>query len=147
MPIIRTMASTPEAVSDGTPKPEAADASPRGRFRCVINGREVFVWPGYRLWDAALDAEAKLWQACGGHGQCTTCAVLPLEGSSNLTDPTTLERFSMRIWFLKPIAAVRRRWKGKAVRLACQAYVQGPVEVVGLFGKTAKAARRAKGLD
>jgi ferredoxin len=143
------MSSTPspQPASDAAPKPEAPDASPRGRVRCVINGKEIFVWPGYRLWDAALDADARLWQACGGHGQCTTCAVLPLEGLSNLTDPTPLERFSMRIWFFKPIAAVRKRWKGKPVRLACQAYVRGPVECVGLFGKTAKKAREAKGLE
>jgi len=141
------MSSTPDPVSDAGPQVEAPHASQSGRVRCVINGREIFVWPGYRLWDAALDADARLWQACGGHGQCTTCAVLPLEGLSNLTEPTGTERFSMRIWFLKPIAAIRRRWKGKPVRLACQAYVRGPVEVVGLFGKTAKEARRAKGLQ
>jgi ferredoxin len=114
---------------------------------CVINGREIRVWPGYRLWDAALDADAKLWQWCGGNGQCTTCAVLPVSGADNLSAPTRLERFSMRIWFAKPLAAIRRRWKGKDVRLACQAYVLGPVEVVGLFGKAAKRVRREKGLE
>lgn len=133
--------------SDSTPRPAALDADPRGKVRCVINGKEIFVWPGYRLWDAALDADAKLWQWCGGNGQCTTCAVLPLEGVQNLTPPTPLERFSLRIWFAKPLAAIRSRWKGRPVRLACQTYVRGPVEAVGLFGKAAKAARLARGLD
>ncbi len=116
------------------------------RVRCVINGEAVDVWEGYRLWDAALDANARLWQWCGGHGQCTTCAVLPLSGEENLSAPTKLEKFSLAIWFLKPLAFLRKRWKGKLVRLACQSYVGGPVEVVGLFGKKAKRARAARGL-
>ena len=118
----------------------------RRRVRCVVNGAAIDVWEGYRLWDAALDADAKLWQWCGGHGQCTTCAVVPVSGAENLSPPTGLERFSLRIWFAKPIALIRRRWKGKSVRLACQSYVNGPVEVVGLFGKKARAARSALGL-
>jgi ferredoxin len=118
----------------------------RRRVRCAINGETVEVWEGYRLWDAALDANACLWQWCGGHGQCTTCAVLPVAGEENLSPRTGLEKFSLAIWFAKPLAFVRKRWKGKNVRLACQTYVHGPVEVVGLFGRKAKAARRARGL-
>ena len=119
----------------------------RQRVRCVINGEEVEVWQGYRLWDAALDARARLWQWCGGHGQCTTCAVLPVSGAENLSPPTGLEKFSLKIWFAKPLAFVRKRWRGRPIRLACQSYVNGPVEVVGIFGKKAAAARRAKGLE
>ena len=118
----------------------------RQRVRCVINGKEIAVWEGYRLWDAALDADARLWHWCGGIGQCTTCAVIPVSGGENLTAPTGTEKFSLKIWFAKPIAFIRKRWKGKTVRLACQSYVQGPVEVVGLFGKTAKEARARCGL-
>ena len=118
----------------------------RLRVRCVINGETVDAWEGYRLWDAALDADARLWQWCGGHGQCTTCAVLPIAGESNLSPPTRLEKISLAIWFAKPLAFVRKRWKGRNVRLACQTYVHGPVEVVGLFGRKAKVARRARGL-
>jgi ferredoxin len=117
------------------------------RVRCVINGEEIEVWDGYRLWDAALDADARLWHWCGGLGQCTTCAVVPVAGSENLTPPTRLEKFSLAIWFAKPLAFIRKRWKGKPIRLACQAYVRGPVEVVGLFGKKAKEAREARGID
>jgi adenylate cyclase len=118
----------------------------RLRVRCVINGEAIDVWQGYRLWDAALDADARLWQWCGGNGQCTTCAVIPVSGAENLTPPTGLEKFSLKIWFAKPLAFIRKRWAGKAVRLACQAYVRGPVEVVGLFGKKAKVAREKLGL-
>jgi ferredoxin len=117
------------------------------KVRCVINGKAVDVWEGYRLWDAALDADARLWKWCGGHGQCTTCAVIPVSGGENLSSPTGLERFSLRLWFAKPLALIRKRWKGRAVRLACQSYVLGPVDVVGLFGRTAKEARVQHGLD
>ena len=117
------------------------------RFRCRINGEAIDVWDGYRLWDAALDADAKLWHICGGMGHCTTCAVIPVSGAENLTGPTGLERFSLKIWLVKPLALIRRRWKGKPVRLACQSYVRGPVEVVGLFGKKARQARVRHGLS
>ena len=118
----------------------------RQRVHCVINGKEIDVWEGYRLWDAALDADARLWHWCGGMGQCTTCAVIPVSGVENLTPPTRLEKFSLKLWFAKPLAFIRKRWKGKPIRLACQSYVKGPVEVVGLFGKQARQARARCGL-
>jgi ferredoxin len=122
-------------------------STPPRRVPCAVNGEEIGVWEGYRLWDAALDARAELWKWCGGHGVCTTCAVLPLAGAENLTPPTRLEKISLATWWLgKPLAFVRKRWKGKNVRLACQAYVRGPVEVVGLFGRKARKVRAAHGL-
>jgi len=117
------------------------------RVRCVINGEETNVWEGYRLWDAALDADARLWKWCGGQGQCATCAVIPISGAENLSPPTKLERLSLWLWFVKPLALVRRRWKGRTVRLACQSYVRGPVEVVGVLGKAGEAIRRRHGLE
>lgn len=117
------------------------------RVRCVINGREIAVWGGYRLWDAALDADARLWKWCGGHGQCATCAVVPISGAENLSPPTKLEKVSLWLWFAKPLALVRKRWKGRVVRLACQAYVRGPVEVVGVLGKAGAIVRRQHGLE
>jgi ferredoxin len=124
-------------------------ASPKAvlrRVRCVINSREIDVWEGYRLWDAALDADARLWKWCGGEGLCATCAVIPISGAENLTARTKLERFSLALWFLKPLALVRGRWKGRGVRLACQAYVKGPVEVVGVLGAAGKEARAGAGI-
>src|ERR1700692_4264071 len=106
-PAAFSQSADPADGADGAAAAPPAGTDARGRFRCVINGKSIFVWPGYRLWDAALDADARLWQACGGNGQCTTCAVLPLEGAANLTPPTRLERFSLKIWFLKPLAAIR----------------------------------------
>jgi ferredoxin len=134
------------------PKPTPA------KIRCVINGGEIDVWEGYRLWDAALDADARLWHVCGGKAECTTCAVIPISGAENLSPPTEHERLSLgqRRFPLNLLGArwfpgrflwwVKKRWKGKPVRLACEAYVRGPVEVVGLFGKKAKQARAAQGL-
>jgi ferredoxin len=119
----------------------------RRRVRCVINGRPVDVWEGYRLWDAALDADARLWKWCGGEGLCATCAVIPVSGGENLSPPTKLERFSLALWFVKPLAFARKRWKARPIRLACQSYVNGPVEVVGVLGKRAKQARDAYGLE
>ena len=116
------------------------------RVQCVINGKEIYVWEGYRLWDAALDADSRLWHWCGGQGQCTTCAVIPISGAENLTPPTGLEKFSLAIWFVKPLAFIRKRWKGRPIRLACQSYVRGPVEVAGLFGRKAKEAREKAGI-
>jgi len=135
------------------PKP-----TPR-RVRCVINGEEIEVWEGYRLWDAALDANARLWHVCGGKAECTTCAVIPVAGAENLSAPTTHERLSLgqlrfpasllgaRFLPARFLWWIKKRWKGKTVRLACQAYVRGPVEVVGLFGKKAKEARQQSGLE
>ncbi len=119
----------------------------RRRVRCVINGRSVDVWEGYRLWDAALDADARLWKWCGGEGLCATCAVIPVSGGENLSPPTKRERFSLALWFVKPLAFARKRWKARPIRLACQSYVNGPVEVVGVLGKRAKQARDAYGLE
>ena len=57
------------------------------------------------------------------------------------------ERFSLALWFAKPLALVPRRWKDRGVRLACQAYVKGPVEVVGVLGAGGKEAREAAGIQ
>ena len=85
----------------------------RRRVRCVINGKEIDVWEGYRLWDAALEADARLWKWCGGDGLCGTCAVIPVSGEENLSPPTGLEKFSLALWFVKPLALVRKRWKNR----------------------------------
>ena len=90
------------------PKP-----APR-KVRCVINGEQIDVWEGYRLWDAALDADAKLWHICGGLGHCTTCAVIPVSGAENLTPPNPEETY-------KEIEAPHR--------LSCQARLLGDVVV------------------
>lgn len=59
---------------------------------------------------------------CGGNGECTTCACLVLSGGDNLSSMGRFESYSLA------------EGRGKAVlktpvRLACQARVQGDVEV------------------
>ncbi len=138
----------------------ASEPNPAPRkVRCLINGEQIDVWEGYRLWDAALDADARLWHVCGGKAECTTCAVFAVSGAENLSPPTTHENLSlgeMRFpWNLLgarwcPVRFlwwIKKRWRGKSIRLACQAYVRGPVEVVGLFGKKAKQARAQLGME
>ena len=71
----------------------------------------------------------------------------PVSGAENLSPSTKMERFSLALWFAKPLALVRRRWKDRGVRLACQTYVNGPVEVVGVLGAGGKEAREAAGIE
>jgi hypothetical protein len=73
--------------------------------------------------------------------------VIPVSGAESLSPPTKLEKVSLALWFLKPLALVRKRWKAKPIRLACQSYVQGPVEVVGVLGRAGKRAQEAYGLE
>ena len=74
----------------------AANPKPaRKRVRCVINGKEIDVWEGYRLWDAALDADARLWKWCGGEGICATCAVVPLSGAIRMIGHDPAESYAL----------------------------------------------------
>jgi ferredoxin len=70
-----------------------------------------------------------------------------VSGGENLSPQGKLEKFSLALWFAKPLAVVRRRWRGRPVRLACQTYVRGPVEVVGVLGKAGRAVREAAGIQ
>lgn len=56
---------------------------------------------------------------CGNRGLCTTCAALILSGHENLSPVTRQER-RMLEWVGAPAD----------VRLACQAHVRGPVELL-----------------
>jgi 2Fe-2S ferredoxin len=64
------------------------------------------------LHDIAMD-----WMhACGGKGRCTTCKVMVLKGSENLSSKTTAE-----------INYVQDGALGKNERLACQVKIKGDV--------------------
>jgi hypothetical protein len=45
--------------------------------------------------------------------------VIPVSGGENLSAPTRLEKLSLALWFIKPLALVRKRWKNRTTRLAC----------------------------
>jgi|SRR6516162_833135 adenylate cyclase len=78
--------------------------------------RAIAATAGQRLLDAILSAGIDHHHICGGNGFCTSCRVEVLEGSQNLT----------------PVSAVERDRLGRdagALRLACQARINGPVVV------------------
>ena len=61
-------------------------------------------------------ASVDFMHACGGKGRCTTCAMTVINGSENLTKPTTFEEKQHEINRLKPNE-----------RLACQCHINGNV--------------------
>jgi uncharacterized 2Fe-2S/4Fe-4S cluster protein (DUF4445 family) len=77
---------------------------------------EAYVLPGTRLVEAAAEAGIVLEIPCGGEGLCGNCRVIVASGAG---EPTTVERdhFSAE--------ELASGW-----RLACQAEVHGPMEVV-----------------
>jgi 2Fe-2S ferredoxin len=56
--------------------------------------------------------------ACGGKGRCTTCKLLVIEGTQNLSQPTAVET-----------AYQRQGALGSGERLACQVRTSGDVVI------------------
>lgn len=75
------------------------------------------VEPGSTLLTAAIEADIGVEYVCK-QGRCCTCKVKVLSGEKNLSAPTPNEAFRLGRDKLK------RNW-----RLACQAKVNGPIEV------------------
>ncbi len=72
----------------------------------------------------AAQAAGYYWPTtCGGEGRCTTCAAVVVAGAENLSDMGRTERKTLEAE-MGPGAIER------GMRLACQARVQGDVEVV-----------------
>lgn len=67
---------------------------------------------------------------CGGNGRCTTCRVRILAGHDNVSPRNMLEKQ----------AAQLRRWD-PTVRLACQCYVKGDVQIQRLVWSSAEVNR------
>jgi ferredoxin len=70
------------------------------------------------LLDVARRAGAPIGNSCGGVGICARCRVEIVEGTDNLTPPTTIERRTAAHCSFGPDE-----------RLACQAVVRGPCRV------------------
>lgn len=64
----------------------------------------------------AKRAGVALTSTCGGHARCGTCRVTITEGAANLTPMGSRER-----------DLLARKEAGAEDRLACQAWVRGPV--------------------
>ena len=74
--------------------------------------------PNETILDAARRADAPLGNSCGSVGVCARCSVRIVSGAENLSAPTTIE-----------IRVASQRGFAADERLACQAVVQGDVEV------------------
>jgi ferredoxin len=88
-----------------------------------FDGRSLEVRRGATILSSALKNGVRLMHVCGARTLCSTCRVRVDAGAENLTPMSAGERFSLR-WHL----SVSPR-----TRLACQARVEGPVEVESVF--------------
>jgi ferredoxin len=88
-----------------------------------FDGRRIEMRRGGTLLGAAMKNGVRLMHVCGARTLCATCRVVVESGEDNLTPMRGTEKFSLR-WHL----SVSPR-----TRLACQARVNGPVEVESVF--------------
>jgi serine/threonine protein kinase/ferredoxin/hemoglobin-like flavoprotein len=104
---------TPAALPEGARGPSARVVFRERGERVIVDGVM-----GTSVLDVSLKHGLPHAHACGGHGKCTTCRVVVLEGAENLSPRTEREQ----------VIARRKAWP-ETVRLACQARVLGPVSV------------------
>jgi ferredoxin len=88
-----------------------------------FDGRRIEVRRGGTLLGAAMKNGVRLMHVCGARTLCATCRVVVESGEDNLTPMRGTEKFSLR-WHLS---------LSPRTRLACQARVNGPVEVESVF--------------
>jgi 2Fe-2S ferredoxin len=88
-----------------------------------FDGQRIEMRRGGTLLGAAMKNGVRLMHVCGARTLCATCRVVVESGEDNLTPMRGTEKFSLR-WHL----SVSPR-----TRLACQARVNGPVEVESVF--------------
>jgi ferredoxin len=88
-----------------------------------LDGRKIEVRRGGTILAAALKNDIRLMHVCGARTLCATCRVKVDRGAEYLTPMKAAERFSLR-WHLS---------LSPRTRLACQARVEGPVEVESVF--------------
>jgi ferredoxin len=88
-----------------------------------FDGRRIEVRRGGTLLGAAMKNGVRLMHVCGARTLCATCRVVVESGEDNLTQMSRAEKFSLR-WHLS---------MSPRTRLACQARVNGPVEVESVF--------------
>jgi len=88
--------------------------------KLVFKGKkEIEVYGGTAILDAAMGHDVPLYHTCGGNCSCSTCRVLVLAGAENLSAMEPSEVEVLDAFDLKP-----------PYRLGCQAQVlKGEVEV------------------
>ena len=79
------------------------------------------------LLDISMENQIPHLHECGGNGRCTTCRVRIIEGHRNLSARTAAEKNT----------ALLRRWD-PSIRLACQCYAKGDVQVQRLVWSSAE---------
>ena len=88
-----------------------------------FDGKKMNARRGGTLLGAALKNRQRLMHLCGARTLCATCRVKVTAGAENLTPMSLKERLSLRYHL---------SFSGRS-RLACQARVEGPVEVEPVF--------------
>jgi ferredoxin len=88
-----------------------------------LDGRRIDARLGGTLLGAAMKNGVRLMHVCGARTLCATCRVVVESGADNLSPMRGTEQFSLR-WHLS---------MSPRTRLACQARVNGPVEVESVF--------------
>lgn len=81
-------------------------------------GPTVSIAPGHTLLEVSRVNAIPHMSVCGGRARCSTCRTLVLTGEKNLSDPGDAE-----------LSLLAKFNAGPGVRLACQAVVNGDVEV------------------
>jgi ferredoxin, 2Fe-2S len=88
-----------------------------------VDGLKIEARRGGTVLAAAMKNRIRLMHVCGARTLCGTCRVKIDAGRENLTSMTAKEKFSLRYHLsFSP-----------RTRLACQARVEGPIEVESLF--------------
>lgn len=83
-----------------------------------IGQKIVYDDPDSTILDCSISNQIPHLHECGGNARCTTCRIRVLEGQSNLTPRTMREQEIAQI----------RKWD-PSIRLACQCYVKGDVDI------------------
>lgn len=108
-----------EGVASGSARVPRFRPAARGPIVVRFNGREVPATAGATLLEAARLADVDLRSYCGGNCSCGTCRVQVRSGAENLSKAEPMEQL---------VLGMQAQARGD--RLACQAQVHGPVEVV-----------------
>jgi ferredoxin len=102
------------------------------KVKFVKEKKEVEVEPGANLRKVALNEGIELYPGlhqyvnCMGFGQCASCRVLVSKGVENLSPQGTWEKLRL---LLGPMTHFARLEHEKNLRLACQARINGDIEV------------------
>ena len=111
--------NTRQRFPHGGPANEGQEKSSKPKVLYTSINQEVTIKDeAATLLDISMENQIPHLHECGGNGRCTTCRVRIIEGHRNLSSPTAIEKNTSHL----------RRWD-PSIRLACQCYVKGDVEV------------------